>query len=212
MCGRATGRRGELRLAKLSLAVRELLFAEENQEEEEEEEEEKERKEETAETEEIGRRGEETRRALQFLPSVATPPSPTSWDPPAPVKSPQISSFSSSCTQPALDLIAYPVAPFPPVFSFSFSAPLLSPTFFFAPSSAHRHRLSRRGRGIAGKSRKPVEVGPRIDLMRIIPALIAKAHGMVQQAALVRLARPAVRSFDSPTGWSADRLPSVNHS
>lgn len=94
MCGRATGWRGELRLAKLSLAVSDSFLSDEKEERKEEEWDE--------------RRVEEggwTWRALRY-PRAAFPRS-------SPSKilrqEPQISSFSSSCTQPILDLIACPV-------------------------------------------------------------------------------------------------------
>lgn len=109
-------------------------------------------------------------------------------DPPA-RQEPQISSFSSSCAQPTLDLIACPVlflVPDSPLHLFSsvfLSTLYLLSSFFRAPLRPPVFLASRS---------QPGE--PRIDLMRIIPALIAEAHGMIQ-AVLVRL---AVR----PAGWS----------
>lgn len=164
MCGRATGRRGELRLAKLSLAVSDSFLPERRKREEQRR-----------------RKGERrTRRALRD--ALADPSSSRSSRLRIlrSVKSPQISSFSSSCTQPALRLIACSsvllLAPAPllrtfplPVFPLYISSPL---------SSASSLVLAGRKLAVADRNERARRTrGPRIDLMRIIPALIAEAHG-----------------------------------
>lgn len=112
-------------------------------------------------------------------------------DPPA-RQQPQISSFSSSCTQPALDLIACFVLLLLllhlSLSSFFFLLPLLASVLLafalflrlpcllpLVPGNETFVRgYERTSRGELG------EAGPRIDLMRIIPALIAKTQRMVQ--------------------------------
>jgi len=113
-----------------------------------------------------------------------------------PSREPQISSFSSSCTQPALDLIAYPILL--PLLAPDFSAPSLLRLFPIFPLSPFFSELlpSRSPRTEVASERGERE--SRIDLMRIIPALIAGTHGMVQAV----LVRPAAW----PAGWLADSL------
>lgn len=186
MCGRATGRWGELRLAKLSLAVSDSFLFERRKRE---------------------RRKRDGGRKEGHGGPYGTPELPPldpllSWDHPA-GQEPQISSFSSSCTQPALDLIACPIlllaSDFSAAFLFRFLARSLS-LFLFLPSSFLSTILAEQ-KLIASRS-EPRERGPKIDLMRIIPALIAKAWNSTSSAC----------AASSSAGWSTCWLPSVNHS
>jgi hypothetical protein len=105
VCGRATGRRGELRLAKLSLAVSDSFLPKRGNGSR--------RKRDSRTRREEGR----TRWALRYPQSCLPLGSLSVLGSSGPSREPQISSFSSSCTQPALDLIAYPVLLLAPDFS-----------------------------------------------------------------------------------------------
>lgn len=108
MCGRATGWRGELRLAKLSLAVSDsFLLKRRNRGRRKQDDGSTRGNEEGTEDAEgptVSFR-EKKREKESCLSSVPSPVLGSF----GPSRKPQISSFSSSCTQPALDLIAYPV-------------------------------------------------------------------------------------------------------
>lgn len=171
MCGRATGWRGELRLAKLSLAVSDSFLSDRRKRE----------------RRKSGMKGEVeeggwTRRALRYTPELPSlgPPLPRSSGPQSRATDFQFffellhatNSRSNSLSRSLprlrlssarflLRLLVYSLPPF--LFLSSFS---LSPV-------------------LASRSE------PRIDLMRIIPALIAEAHGI---------------SSACPTGWLVGSL------
>lgn len=153
MCGQPSGRRGELRLAKLSLTVSDSFLPDKRK----------------------AGKTEGTPGTLGFPPLI--PPGISRS-----VNSPRISSFSSNCTQPALDLIACfnlllllillslpPLDPSLPCLLLLLLAPL-------HPSFSYRDVC---------KSREENWKRPRINLMRIIPALIAKPQRMVQASGWV---------------------------
>lgn len=197
MCGRATGWRGELRLAKLSLAVSDsFLLKRRNRGRRKQDDGSTRGNEEGTEDAEgptVSFR-EKKREKESCLSSVPSPVLGSF----GPSRKPQISSFSSSCTQPALDLIAYPVflliPDFPALLGPS-SLLILRLCFSFLFLLSSSLRSPRREKLVASGS-EPGERGSRIDLMRIIPALIAKAHGMVQAV----LGRLAIRL----AGWPTD--------
>lgn len=156
MCGRATGRRGELRLAKLSLAVSDSFLSERRKR---------------------GRRKRDGGRKEGHGWPYGTPELPL-LDPPLLRSSGRsratdfqfffelhtTSSRSNSLPRPSprLWLLCS--------FSLSFSCPLLTSV----PLSSELFSVSdpREQKLVASRS-KPRERGSRIDLMRIIPALIA---------------------------------------
>lgn len=176
MCGRATGRWGELRLAKLSLAVSDSFFFERRKRE---------------------RRKRDGGRKEGHGGPYGTPELPL-LDPPLLRSSGwsratdfqfffelhATSSRSNSLPRPSPRLLRLLRS-----FSLSFSCPL----FISVPLSSELLSVSdpREQRLVASGS-EPGERGPKIDLMRIIPALIAKAWNSTSSAC----------AASSPAGWS----------
>lgn len=173
MCGRATERRGELRLAKLSLAVSDSFLLER-------------RKRERWKRDGGRKEGRGGPYGTPELPLLDPPLLKSSGRSRATdfqffFELHATSSRSNSLFRPSprLRLLCS--------FSLSFSCPL----FTFVPLSSellfdlHEQKL------VASRS-KPRERGPRIDLMRIIPALIAKAWNSTSSAC----------AASSPAGWS----------
>lgn len=156
MCGRATGRRGELRLAKLSLAVSDSFLSERRKGGR--------RKRDGGRKE--GRGGPyDTPELPLFDPSLLRSSGPSrATDFQFFFKLHATSSRSNSLPRPSprLRLLCS--------FSLSFSCPL----FTSVPLSSELVSVSdpHEQKSVASKD-KPRERGPRIDLMRIIPALIA---------------------------------------
>lgn len=176
MCGRATGWRGELRLAKLSLAVSDSFLSDRRKREK--------RKSGTKEgwKREGGRGG-----------PYDTPEQPSLGPPLLRSSGPSRATdfqffFELNATNSRSNSLSRPL-PRLRLFSAPFLLRLLVyslPPFIFLSSSSPSPAPALASRTQPGE--------PRIDLMRIIPALIAEAHGMIQ-AVLVRL---AIR----PAGWS----------
>lgn len=167
VCGRGTGRRGELRLAKLSLAVSDSFLSNG-----------------TGGKERGGKQGD----GGSWVPQGSLPWSPQGSPDPSTAADFQFffelhatSSRSNSLLRPPpppplslfLSLSALSSSCFPSSLPFFL---LLRSSFVFpvCPSQAMRRGYERTSRGELG------EPGPRIDLMRIIPALIAKTQRMVQ--------------------------------
>lgn len=175
MCGRATVRRGELRLAKLSLAVSDSFLSERRKREK--------------------RKRDEERKEGHGRP-YGTPELPL-LDPPLLRSSGRsratdfqfffelhaTSSRSNSLFRPS------PRHRLLCSFSLSFSCPL----FTSVPLSSELLSISnpREQKLVASRSKRR-ECGPRIDLMRIIPALIAKAWNSTSSAC----------AASSSAGWS----------
>lgn len=157
MCGQATVRRGELRLAKLSLAVSDSFLSDRRKR---------------------GRRKRDGGRKEGHGGPYGTPEL-SLLDPPLPRSSGRsratdfqfffelhaTSSRSNSSLRPSprLRLLRS--------FSLSFSCPRITSV----PLSSELLSVSDREQKLVASRSKPRERGPRIDLMRIIPALIAKA-------------------------------------
>lgn len=133
MCGRATGWRGELRLAKLSLAVSDSFLPKRSNGG---------RRKQDSRTRRGSEGGKEDAKGPTVPLRAVSPRFPSRS--PVRQEEPQISSFSSSCTQPALDLIAYPVFLLTPDFSAPSSLRLFLSFLLASPFSFSSASLSLR--------------------------------------------------------------------
>lgn len=176
MCGRATVRRGELRLAKLSLAVSDSFLSERWKR---------------------GKRKRDRGGGRKDMEGPTVPQSRLSSSLPLlRSRATDFQFFFELCATSSRSNSLFRPSPRHRLlrsFSLSFSCPL----FTSVPLSSEllsvsepREQKSRASRG------KPRERRPRIDLMRIIPALIAKAWNGTSSG----LCRPAAR----PAGQLAD--------